>query len=140
MPLELTPFGTNTTNRTTSPIYSIPIGKKPPYLTQLTRPTELSTGQTESPTRPTDPSKQKVKVHVPADPESDSSLSDSASRKYDSANDSNYSKSKRNKRDTKKKRRKHNKWDLSYSSSSDSDPSDDSDYRRKQRKNKSHQK
>ena len=67
-PLVLTPFGTNTTNGTTSPIDLIPAGIKAPDPTPLTRPTD-------SPTLPTDSSQQKGKAHVPADPETDSSPS-----------------------------------------------------------------
>ena len=40
--LDLTPLGTNTTNGTTSPIDSIPVGTKTPDPTPLTQPTELT--------------------------------------------------------------------------------------------------
>ena len=69
-PLDSTDFGKNTTNGKTSPIESIPVGTKIPDPMPLTRPTE-------SPIQLTDSSKRKVKAHVPADPESDPSLSDS---------------------------------------------------------------
>ena len=39
--LELTPIGVNTTNGTTSPIDSIPVGPKTPEPTPLTLPTEF---------------------------------------------------------------------------------------------------
>ena len=60
-PLDSTHFGTNTTNRKTSPIDLIPARTKPPDPMPLTRPTD-------SPTQPMESSKQKVKSHVPADP------------------------------------------------------------------------
>ena len=41
-PLDSTTLGTNMTNRTTSPIDSIPVRTKTPEPTPLTRPTELS--------------------------------------------------------------------------------------------------
>ena len=139
-PLKSTTFGMNTTRRTISSIESIPIRTKTPEPAPLTRPTYSSTRPMESPTRTTDPSKGRVKAHVPVEPESYSSLSDSSSNKYDLLNDTKYSKSNKKKYDTKKKDQKHKKQDSSDSLSSDSDSSDDSDYRRKRRKKKSHQK
>ena len=85
-----------------------------------------------------DSSNRKGKAHVPEDPESEPSLSDSSLRESDLSNDSNYIKSKRKKRDTKKKYRKHKKQDSLDSSSSDSDSSDGSYYRRKRRKKNIH--
>ena len=123
-PLDSTPFGMNTTFRITSPIDSIPVVTKTPDPTLQTRPMEFST-------RPTDSSNQKLKVHVPADLESDLSLSDSSSNESDLSNDTNYSKSNKNKGDMKKKCRKHKKQDLSESSSRDYGSSYDSNYRRK---------
>ena len=84
--LDSTPFGMNRTNGTTSPIDSIPIGGGMTYPTPLTRPTY-------PPAQPTDSSKQEGKAHVPADLESDPSLSDSSSSKSDSSDDINFSKS-----------------------------------------------
>ena len=94
LPLESTPIGMNTTNRTTSPIDSIHVVTKTPDLTPLTQPTE-------SPTQPTDYSKQIGKAHIPVDLESDPSWSDSSSSKSDLSNDSNYSESKSKKRNKK---------------------------------------
>ena len=91
-------------------------------------------------TRRTESSKRKIKAHVPADLESDPSLSDSSLSKSDSLDDSNYSKSKGNKRDKNKVCQKHRKKDFSDSLLSYSDSSNESEYRRKRRKNKSHQK
>ena len=51
------------------------------------------------PTRPTDFSKRKGKVHIPEDPESNPSMSDSSSRKSDLFNDIKYRKSKSKGRD-----------------------------------------
>ena len=65
--LESTPIGINTTNGTTSPIYSIPVRTKTPEPTPLTQPTEL-------------PGKN-GKAHVPDDPDPDPSFSDSSSKK-----------------------------------------------------------
>ena len=48
---------------------------------------DLSTRPTYSPTRPTDSSKRKEKAHVPADPESDPSSSDSPSNETDLSDD-----------------------------------------------------
>ena len=73
-PLESTPFGTNITNRTTSPIDSIYIGTKTPEPMPQKLPTD-------SPTVPKDSSEQNVKAHVPGDPDPDPSLSDSSSNK-----------------------------------------------------------
>ena len=132
-PLDSTPFGKNKTNRTTSPIYSVPVRKKNPYHTPQTQPTYF-------PTQPIYSSEPKGKAQVPADPDPDPSLSDSSSNKYNFLNDNNSSKSNKNKRDKKKNRRKHKKRDSSDSSLSDSDSSDDSDERHKQQKKKSHRK
>ena len=70
--LESTPFGMNTTNRTTPPIEWITVEKQMPYPTPLTRPNDFPTQQTDS-------SEQKRKAHVTADPEPDPSLSESSS-------------------------------------------------------------
>ena len=99
---DLTTFGKNMTNGTKSPISSIPVGKKMLDPTSLTRPTYL-------PTLPTESSKRKGKAHIPEDPETDPSLSDSSSNKYNSLNVTNYSKPNQNKCDTKKNRHKHKK-------------------------------
>ena len=76
-PLYSTPFGTNTTNRITSPIDLVPIRTEIPDPTTLIQLTDLPTRPAETSTRPTDSLKQKVKSHVPADLDSDPSLSDS---------------------------------------------------------------
>ena len=81
-PLELIHLGTNTTNGTTSPSDSIPVG------TKLPKPI--------SPSLPTD---------LPGDPDPDPSLSDS-SKKYNLSNDTNSSKSNKKKRNKKKSVRK----------------------------------
>ena len=73
-PLDSTPFGKNTTNRTTSPIDSIPVRTKTLYPKPLTRPTD-------SPILPTDLPFNNGKLHVPGDPGPDQSLSDSSSKK-----------------------------------------------------------
>ena len=83
-----------------------------------------------------DSSKRKGKAHVPADPESESSSSDSLSKKSDFLDDSNCSESKINKCDKKKKSWKHSKQDSLESLLSNSDSSDNSDYRSNIRKNK----
>ena len=67
--------------------------------------------------------KTKGKVQVPADLDSDPSLSESSSRKSDLSDGRNYIKSKRKKGDAKKKRRKQKKQDPLDSSLSDSDSS-----------------
>ena len=72
-PLELTPFGTKTTNRTTSPIESIPVGTEMSYPIPRTLPTD-------SPTLPTESSEKNGKAHVPGDPDPDPSSSDSSSK------------------------------------------------------------
>ena len=74
-PLESTPIGTNTTNRTTSKLESIPIGTKNPDPTQHTQPTESSMRQ--------------GKAHVPEKLESDPSSPDSSSRESDFSDDNN---------------------------------------------------
>ena len=79
-------------------------------------------------------SKKKGKLHVPEDPESDPSLSDSSPSESDSSTDINYRRYKINKRDTKKRCWKHKKQDLSDSSLSGYDSSGDSDYICKRRK------
>ena len=77
LPLDSTPFGTDTTNRKASPIDLIPLGTKTPEPMPQTRPTD-------SPTLATYLAKQNEKAHVPGDPDPDPSLSDSSSNKYDS--------------------------------------------------------
>ena len=121
-PLELTPFGTKTTNRTTSPIDSIPVGTKTLEPTPRTRPTDLATLTTDLP-------EQNGKAYVPREPDPDPSLSDSSSNKYYFSNDSNSIKSIKKKRDKKKTRWKHKKQDASDSLLSDYDMSDNNDYR-----------
>ena len=76
--LYSTPLGTNTTNRTTSPIDSIPVGTKTPEPTPLTRTTEFP--------------EQNGKAHVSGDSAPDPSLLDSP-KKYNLSNDTNSSKS-----------------------------------------------
>ena len=88
-PLDSTHIGINTTNETTSPIDSIPVETKMPEPMPLKRPMESSIQSTESSTRPTYYAKQKVKAHVPEDPESDPSSSDSPPSEDYSSNDSN---------------------------------------------------
>ena len=78
-PLDSAPIGTNMTNGKTSQLESIPIGVKMPEPTPQTRPTEFS--------------KQKVKAHVPADPESYPSSSDSSSSESDLLDDRIFRKS-----------------------------------------------
>ena len=95
-PLDSNPLGTNTTNGTTSPRDSIPVGAKSPEPTPLTL-------TMDSPTLPTDFPDQNGKVHVPGDPDPDPSLSNSSSKKSNSLNDTNSSKSNKKKRDKKKK-------------------------------------
>ena len=90
-PLTSTPLGTNTNNRTTSPINSITVGTKFPEPTPLTLPKYFQ--------------EQNGKAHVPGDLDPDPSPSDSKSNKYNSSNDSNSSKSNKKKRDKKKKLR-----------------------------------
>ena len=131
--LESTPLGTNTTNRTTSPIDLIPVGTKTLDHTSQTRPTDFSTLPTYLP-------EQNGKSHVPGDPDPDQSSTNSSAKKYNSSKNTNTSKSIKNKPDKKKKRRKYKKQDASDSFLNDSEYSDDSYYRRKQRKNKSDRK
>ena len=131
--LDLTLFGTNNTNGTTSSIDSIPVGTKAPEPKKQTRPTDL-------PTQPKDLLEQQGKAHVSGDPDPDSSWSDSSPDKYNYSNDSSSSKSIKKKFNTKKNLWKHRKQDASESSSRYSDSSDDSDYRCKRRKKKSHRK
>ena len=64
--------------------------------------------------------KQKGKLNVPEDPESDPLLSDSSSSKYDFSNNTKYRKSKSKGCDTKKKHWKLTKQDLLDSFVSDS--------------------
>ena len=107
--LDSTNISTNTTNQTTSPIYSIPVGTKTPEHMPLTLPTYFP--------------EQNGKGHVPDDPDPYPSLSDSLWKK--------------NKRDKKKKSRKLNKDDSSDLSSSDNPGlSYKSDYRHKGREKK----
>ena len=124
--LDSAPFGTSTTNGTTSPIDSIPVGGETPYFTPLTRPTLLP--------------EQNGKVHVPADPESKPPFSDSSLNKYNSSKDRNPIILLKNKHDNLKRCLKHRKYDVSYTSSSDYDLYNNSDYRRKRHKKKSHRK
>ena len=65
-PLDLTPIGTNTTNRTMSPIESIPVRTKTPDPTPLTRPTKFPD--------------QNGKENVPGEPDTDPSSSESSSK------------------------------------------------------------
>ena len=76
-PLESTPFGTNTTNRPTSPIDSITIRTKTPEPTPRTR-------TTNSPTLPKYLPYQNGKAHILGDLDPDPSLSDSSSKKFNS--------------------------------------------------------
>ena len=124
--LDFTTLGMNTTNGTTSPIDSIPVGTKTPEPTPLIQPTGLLD--------------QNGKTHVPGDPDPDPSSSDSLSKKSNSLNDSNSSKLIKNKSNKMKNCRKHKKQDASDSFSRVSDSSDNSDYRHKRRKKKSHRK
>ena len=77
--LDSTSLVTNTTNRKTSPINSIPVGTKTPEHTPLTRLTEFPD--------------QNKKAHIPGDLDTDPSSSDLSSKKSNLLNDSNYSKS-----------------------------------------------
>ena len=65
--MELITVGTNMTNKTISPVESIPVGTKTPEPTPLTRSTEYP--------------EQNGKVHVLDEPEPYPSLSDSLSDK-----------------------------------------------------------
>ena len=126
-PLESTPIITKTKNATTSHLDSTTIRTKTPDPKTLTQPTNSS--------------KRKKKVHLPEDPESGPSLSDSSWSKSDSSYDSKYRKSKIKGHFKNKKRRKRTKQESSDSSSSDSDFPDKIDYRCERRnKKKSHQK
>ena len=112
--LDSTALGTNTTNGTTSPIDSIPVGTKTPGPMLLALPTDL-----------------------PGYPNPDPSLSDS-SKKYNSLNDTNSKISKKKKCDKKKRHQKDKKDDLlDPSLIDDFDSSYNSDNRRKQRKRES---
>ena len=93
--LDLTLFGTNNTNGTTSSIDSIPVGTKTPEPKKKTRPTDL-------PTQPKYLLEQQGKAHVSGDPDPDSSWSDSSPDKYNYSNDSSSSKSIKKKFNTKK--------------------------------------
>ena len=106
--MESTPLGTNTTNGTTSPIGSIPVEKKTPKPMPLTPPKDL-------PAPPTDFPEQNGKAHIPGDPDTDPSLSDSSSNKSNSLKNSKFSKSIKKRSDKKKKRRKQRKQDASDS-------------------------
>ena len=75
-PLDLTILGTNTTNGTMSPIYSIQ------SKTKMTEPTPR-TPPTDYPTLPTDLPEQNGKAHVLGDLNPDPSSSDSLPNKYD---------------------------------------------------------
>ena len=87
-PLESTPIGKNTTNVTMSHLDLTPIGTKTPDPKPLTQ--------------PTDSSKRKEKAHVPEDPDTYPSLSDSSSSESDSSDDRKYRKSKSYVRNKKK--------------------------------------
>ena len=100
-PLDSTTIDTNTTDRTMSQIELIPI-KKTPEITPQTQPTESSTRLTELSKRPTDSSKRKGKLHVPADPDSEPSLSELSPSKYNFLTDINYSKPEGKKHNKKK--------------------------------------
>ena len=113
--LDSTHIGTNTTNGTTLPSDSIPVGTKSPKPTSSALPTDLPENSDPGPP-----------------------LSD-LPKKSNSLNDSSSSKSKKNKRNKKGKRRKDKKDDSSDPLSSDSGSSYDSDYKRKQHKRKSDQ-
>ena len=69
--LDSTPFGTNTTNRTMSPIDLVPVGTKTPEPMPRTRPTDF-------PKLPTDLPEKNIIVCVPGDPDPDPSSSDSS--------------------------------------------------------------
>ena len=102
-PLDSTSLGTNTTNGTMSPIDSIPVRTKTTEPTPQTRPTYL-------PALPADLPEQNGKAHVPGDPDTDPSLSDSSSSKYNFLGDINSSKSnKRNSMRRKSVRKTRNK-------------------------------
>ena len=75
---DSTHFGTNVTNRTTSPIDSISVGTKTPEPTPLKQPMELP--------------EQNGKYHVPGERDPDPSSSDSSLNKSNSSKDSNSSK------------------------------------------------
>ena len=75
--LDSAPLGTNTTNRTTSSIESIPVRTKTPEPTPLKLPEELP--------------EQNGKAHVPGDPDPDPSSSDSSSKESNLSKDSNSS-------------------------------------------------
>ena len=123
-PLDLTPFGTNKTNRTTSPIDSITVGGKNsrPYATDTTNRFANTANRfvrAKSKSAHTSrPGARPITVRL-------------IIKKSNLSNDTNSSKSDKKKHDSKKNLRKHKKQDFSDSSLSDSDSSDDSDYRRK---------
>ena len=96
-PLESTHFSINTTNGTTSPINSIPVGTKFPEPTTLTLPTGFL--------------EKNGKAHIPGDPDLDPSSSDSTPNKNNPSNDSNSSKSNKRKPDKNKKPREQKKHD-----------------------------
>ena len=91
-PLDSNPFGTNTTNITTSPIYPIPVGTRMPEPTPQTQPKY-------SPTLTTDSPDQNGEAHVPGESDPDPSSSDSSPNKYNWSNEENSSKSIKKKRD-----------------------------------------
>ena len=76
--MDSTPIHINTTNANTSHLDSTHVDTKTPDFKALTQPTELS--------------KHKGKEHVPEDPESDPSFSDSSLRKSDSHDENKCSK------------------------------------------------
>ena len=103
--LDSTTLGTNTTNRTTSPIDLIPAKTKMPEPMPLIQLTNLP--------------EQNGKLHIPGYQDPDPVLSESSSKKPNLWNDRNYSKSKKKKRDKNKKCQKYKKDDSSDPSSRD---------------------
>ena len=95
---DLTPLGTNTTNRKISPSDLIPVETKFPKPTPQTLPTD-------PPALTTDLPEENEKANEPGDPDSEPTLSYS-SKKSNSSNDTNLSKSNRKQRNKKKKRQK----------------------------------
>ena len=98
--LDLTPLGTNTTNRKMSPIDLISVETKTPEPTPQILPTD-------SPTLPMDLPEKDGKAYVPVDPDPDLSSSDSSLNKSNLSNYINSIKSIKKKRDKKKKRQKY---------------------------------
>ena len=121
-PLELTPIGKVATNARKSHLDSTHVGAK----TLDPKPLKL----------PIDSSKRNGKEHVPEDPESDRSSSDSSSVISNSSDDNKYIKSKSKRHDKKKNHRKRMKQDSSKSSTRDSDSSKKSDYKNQETQEK----